>query len=194
MISIVKASQSYSWGRPPLDFPESASSRGRDCGFIPSLSASLNRVSNRKAGCCLFRSANARRSSRATRDLLKSPMARSAFREESAWSVPLTIAPVRACKMAWASEYSLPCCPAYKSRGSLSTHRQAACSTVNTSTIAQWERSHPSSPSKSTWGASILKRRVNLTWSYALQRLIPLAPVGSTGGGLDATRAAPRPG
>ena len=29
---------------------------------------------------------------------------------------------------------------------------------------------------------------------YYRQRLIPLAPVGSTGGGLDATRAAARPG
>ena len=36
--------------------------------------------------------------------------------------------------------------------------------------------------------------RANLTGAKLSKRLIPLAPVGSTGGGLDATRAAARPG
>ena len=31
-------------------------------------------------------------------------------------------------------------------------------------------------------------------WGELFKRLIPLAPVGSTGGGLDTTRAAARPG
>ena len=41
---------------------------------------------------------------------------------------------------------------------------------------------------------TLMEKELGVTLLYSYKRLIPLAPVGSTGGGLDATRAAARPG
>ena len=65
MISIVKASQSYSGGRPPFDGFRSAWSPST----LPEAGWSRNSVSNRNLGRWFFLAANMRSSSRLTSEL-----------------------------------------------------------------------------------------------------------------------------
>ena len=62
----------------------------------------------------------------------------------------------------------------------------------------QWKKAHGLAAriSDPLAGSILLDRidRERLRRPFCRKRLIPLAPVGSTGGGLDATRAAARPG